>query len=74
MTFNDATAKGTLHVTLTRGGHTVAVGQASVRQGIADLTMRQRRRVSRGGWRMTMVLSAPHTAPRTIVVTPTGPF
>ena len=74
VTFNDATAKGTLHVTLTRGGHTVAVGETRVRQGVAVLTMRQLRRVSRGAWRMTMVLSAPHKSPRTIVVAPTGPF
>ena len=74
VTFNDATATGTVHVSLTRGGHTVATGQATVRQGIADLTMRQLRRVSGGAWRMIMVLSAPHKSPQTIAVTPTGPF
>ena len=74
VTFNDATAKGTLHVRLTRGGHTVAVGHASVRQGVAVLTMRQLRRVSRGAWRMTLVLSAPPRSPRTITVAPAGRF
>jgi hypothetical protein len=57
--------KGTVRMTLARGRHLVALGHARVNHGKAIVTMHQRRRVTRGKWTITVVLSRPHKAAST---------
>jgi hypothetical protein len=57
--------KGTVRMTVARGGHLVALGHARVSHGKATVTMRERRRVTHGKWRITVVLSRAHQAATT---------
>ncbi|HUE25789.1 MAG TPA: hypothetical protein VMP89_03375 [Solirubrobacteraceae bacterium] len=69
VTFANTRASGTVRVRITRGGHVVALGQGKVGRGKATVTMRELRRVSKGAWRVTLVLSQ-HKQTQTTVLTP----
>lgn len=70
ITFANTRADGTVRVRITRGGHVVGLGQGEVKDGKATVTMHELRRVSTGGWRVTLVLSQPHRQTQTTVLTP----
>jgi hypothetical protein len=61
---------GTVRVRITRGGVIVALGHGRVRKGRARVTMRRLNAVSRGAWRVTLVLSQPHKRPQTVNLRP----
>jgi hypothetical protein len=52
--------RGMLRMKVARGVHLVALGHARVNRGKATVTMRERRDVTRGAWKVTLVLSQPH--------------
>ena len=56
---------GMLRMRIARGTHLVALGHARVKHGKATVTMRQRRHVKRGAWKITLVLAQPHHAAST---------
>ena len=70
VTFANTRAAGTVRVRITRGGHLVAQGKGKVTDGVASVTMRELRRVSKGAWRVTLVLSQRHTATLRTVLKP----
>ena len=49
--------KGTLRVSISRGGRLVALGNARVVHGRATLTMRELRTRTHGAWAITVVFS-----------------
>ena len=58
MTFpKGSSKKGTLRVSISRGGHLVALGSARVAHGRATLTMRELRTRTHGAWDITVVFS-----------------
>lgn len=57
--------RGTIRMMLTRGGRMAALGHGAVKRGHAKLKMRERRRIRRGRWAATIVLSRAHKAPVT---------
>ena len=57
--------KGKLQVRIARGGRLVALGHGSVSRGASRITLRMRGHVTRGGWKITLVLAQPHKAPST---------
>jgi hypothetical protein len=61
---------GTVRVRITRGGTVVALGRGSVKKGKATVTMRRLNVVTRGAWRITLVLSRPHKRPETVNLSP----
>ncbi len=65
ITFMSNTTKGRLRVALSRGGKVAALGHGSVSHGKAQLTLRETRRIARGRWTMTLVLTQPHQAAKT---------
>jgi hypothetical protein len=66
VTFSKAKkTSGTVRMIVARGKHPVALGHGRVRHGKAAVTMRERRRVVRGRWTVTVVLSRPHKAAAT---------
>jgi hypothetical protein len=66
ITFKSNTTKGKLRVALARGGKVAALGHGSVSHGKAQLSLRETRRVTRGKWAMTLVLTQPHRAAATM--------
>jgi hypothetical protein len=58
---------GKLQVRIARGKHVVALGHAHVSRGVAYVTLREARRISRGMWTMTLVLTQPHQTPSTAI-------
>ena len=60
--------RGTLRMSISRGKRLAALGHGRVDHGRATITMRERRRVSRGAWTVTIVLARAHKAPATTVV------
>ena len=66
MTFKSNTTKGKLQVRLARGGKVAAIGHSTVSHGKATLTLRETRRVTRGRWTMTLVLTRAHKAAATV--------
>jgi hypothetical protein len=60
--------KGTLRMSISRGKHLAALGHGRVDHGRATITMRERRRVTRGPWTVTIVLARAHNTPATSVV------
>ncbi len=60
--------KGTLRMRISRGRVIAALGHGRVNHGHATITMRERRRITRGKWTITLVLARPHRAPATRVV------
>ena len=63
------TVKGTVRLSLRRGGHLEALGAGALRNGSAVVTMQTRRRISRGSVIVTLVLAAAHQRPQTARVT-----
>ena len=57
--------KGKLQVMISRGKHVAALGHARVSRGVAHVTLREVRRIPRGSWTMTLVLTQPRKAPST---------
>jgi hypothetical protein len=57
-------------VRIARGGTVVALGHGRVRGGKAKVTMRRLNVVTRGAWRITLVLSRPHRRPETVNLSP----
>jgi hypothetical protein len=53
-------ATGKLQVRLARGGRVAALGTTRVNRGRSTITMREIRRLTRGAWTITLVLSQPH--------------
>ena len=49
--------KGTLRVSVSRGGHLVALGNGRVVRGRATVTMRELRTRTHGAWNITLVFS-----------------
>ena len=49
--------KGTLRVSISRGGHLVALGNGRVSHGRATLTMRELHARTHGAWDVTVVFS-----------------
>jgi hypothetical protein len=70
ITFANASAAGTVRVTIARASRVLATGQAKVKRGGATLTMRRLRRVSKGAWKVTLVLAQPHRPTQTAVLRP----
>jgi hypothetical protein len=70
ITFANTRASGTVRVRITRGGHMVALGQGKVSKGKATLTMSELRHVTKGAWRVTLVLSQPHKQTQTTTLKP----
>ncbi len=66
ITFKSNTTKGKLRVALARGGKVAALGHGSVSHGKAQLRLRETRRVTRGRWSMTLVLTRAHKAAATV--------
>ena len=61
--------RGKLQVRIVRGSKLVALGHGSVNHGIARLRLRLRRHVTRGAWKITIVLVQPHQKPVTMTKT-----
>jgi hypothetical protein len=57
--------KGMLRMRVSRGTHLVALGHARVKRGKATVTLRERRRVTHGAWKITLVLAQSHHAAST---------
>jgi hypothetical protein len=57
--------RGRLTMRIARGGHVAALGRGRVNHGRATVTMREIRRLRRGAWTITLVLSQPHKAAST---------
>jgi hypothetical protein len=53
------TTKGTIRIRFAHGARVVALGHGAVRRGAATVTLRGRRRVGRGRWTVTLVLTQP---------------
>jgi hypothetical protein len=66
ITFKSTTTKGRLRVALARGGKVAALGYGSVSHGRAQLTLRETRRMIRGKWAMTLVLTRSHGSATTM--------
>jgi hypothetical protein len=62
--------KGRLQVRIARGSKVVALGHSTVKHGTAKIVLRMRRHVTRGAWKITLVLSQSHkaTSSRTVGV------
>ena len=60
--------KGTLRMSISRDQRLAALGHGRVDHGRATITMRERRRVTRGAWTVTIVLARAHKATATSVV------
>jgi hypothetical protein len=61
---------GRVRVRITRAGTIVALGHGRVSKGNAKVTMRRLNTVTRGPWRITLVLSQPHKRPETVNLSP----
>jgi hypothetical protein len=59
---------GTVRIRVTRVGNVIALGHGRLRQGKATITMRMLRQVSKGAWRITLVLSQPHKRAETVTL------
>jgi hypothetical protein len=59
---------GTVRIRVARAGNVVALGHGRLRKGKATITMRELRQVSKGAWRITLVLSRPHKAAQTVTL------
>jgi hypothetical protein len=70
VTFPSKRTNGTVRLRITRAGSVVALGNGKVKTGSTTITMRRLRRVSKGAWRITLVLSQPHKRAQTIVLAP----
>ena len=55
-----ATIHGTVQLTVDRGSHIAALGHGQLSRGTTTVTMRQLRRLGRGAWTLTVVLSGAH--------------
>jgi hypothetical protein len=52
-------ARGTLQMRIARGARVAALGRGKVNHGAATITLLERRRLTRGTWTITVVLSQP---------------
>jgi hypothetical protein len=60
--------RGTIRVMIAHEGRVAALGYGVVRQGRATITMRERRRIARGRWTVTIVVAQAHRPPVTTVL------
>ncbi len=60
---------GSLRVRIARGRTVAALGHARLRHGTATVTMRELHRLSKGAWRITLVMSLAHQRPQTFSFT-----
>ena len=60
-----STKKGTVLLSVARGATLAALGHATLSHGRASVSMRELRRITRGAWTVTVVLTETHAAPRT---------
>jgi hypothetical protein len=59
---------GTVQLRISRGARVEALGRGQVRHGSATLTMRERRPLARGLWKITVVISGRGQKPQTILL------
>jgi hypothetical protein len=60
-----ARGRGVALVSIARGGRIFGLGHAAIRHGRATITVRGRRTLTRGTWRVTIVIPGAHYRART---------